>query len=159
MLAPSGHVTLIDFGFAHRLSSTTADWIMDLPLTGTLSYLAPELLTSKLHADVRSDLYSLGIMLYEMLTGRVPFSASDPCELARKHREETPHELRLFAPRLPLRLVRLMQSLLAKQPLRRPGSAAEVVKRLTALEIETFADRGPDDEGAICDHASPLHSA
>ena len=141
MVAPSGHVTLVDLGFARRLCESRDEWLVDRPLTGTLSYLAPELLTSTLRVDIRSDLYSLGVMLFEMLTGRVPFSSSDPGELARQQREEKPQDVRISVPQLPTRVARLVRSLLAKDPARRPQSPSEVTSRLAALEVETFAER------------------
>lgn len=141
IVAASGHVTLIDLGFARHVDETSADGIVNQSLAGTLDYLAPELLTSALRIDIRSDLYSLGITLYQLLTGRVPFSASDPRELARQQREEKPQDLRILIPNLPTRVARLVRSLLAKDPNRRPATASEVVHRLTSLEIESFDDR------------------
>jgi serine/threonine-protein kinase len=138
VVAPSGHVTLIDLGFARRLGPSTNESPTEHPLTGTLTYLAPELVTSALQADIRSDLYSLGVMLYELLTGRVPFSSSDPAELIRQHREEKPRELRIAMPNMPTRVRRLVHCLLAKDPARRPHSPHETSDRLKSLEVETF---------------------
>ncbi len=141
MVAPSGHATLIDLGFARRFAESSDAWPAERPLTGSLNYLAPELLTSRIRVDVRSDLSRLGVMLYEMLAGRVPFSAADPAELVRQQREERPQDLRVVAPQLPERIARLVHSLLAKSPSRRPSACRDVVDRLAALEIQTFAER------------------
>ncbi len=137
-LAPSGHVTLLDLGFA--TPTTENAHIVDRPLLGTLNYMAPELLYSSSGGSVRSDVYSLGVTLFELLTGRLPFDADDVAELAVQHRQELPGDLRSRQPRIPLRAARLVQQMLAKEPLRRP-TPAEVVERLVALEIETFAER------------------
>ncbi len=138
MLSPSGHATLIDLGFASEASSRGT--IAERPLLGTISYMAPELLYSSVGGDVQSDVYSLGVMLFEMLTGRLPFDAEDVSELALQHRQQLPSDVRCLAPQIPLRAARLVQQMLAKEPLRRPAPT-ELVQRLMALEIETFAER------------------
>lgn len=138
LVAPNGHVTLIDLGFATPTSQQAL--VVDRPLLGTLSYMAPELLYSSSGGSVRSDVYSLGVMLFEVLTGRLPFDSDDVAELAVQHRQQLPGDLRHHEPRIPLRAARLVQQMLAKEPLRRP-TPTEVVERLIALEIETFAER------------------
>lgn len=141
MVAPSGHATLIDLGCASLIERSTPLRNADRPLVGSLNYLAPELLTSNQSGDVRSDLYSLGVMLFELLSGRVPFSAGDISELVRQHREDRPPDLRIVECRIPRSVCRFVATLMAKHPSRRPPSATEVVSRLAALEIETFAMR------------------
>lgn len=138
LVSPAGHVTLIDLGFATPTSQQAL--IVDRPLLGTLNYMAPELLYSSGGGTVRSDVYSLGVTLFELLTGRLPFDADDVAELAAQHRQTLPADLRHHQPRIPVRAARLVQQMLAKEPLRRP-TPAEVVERLIALEIETFAER------------------
>ena len=140
MVSPCGHVTLIDLGFAQRLDHPADTLRTERAFTATLGYSAPERLTSQLQGGAQSDLYSLGVMLYELLTGRLPFGASDPAELVRQHREETPLDLRVLMPHIPTRVARLVLAMLQKNPLRRP-QLREVILRLTALEIETFSQR------------------
>ncbi len=139
MVSPEGHATLIDLGFARRVDET--GWCLDRGGFGTLSYVAPEVVTSAVRSDVRSDIYSLGVTLYESLSGRLPFSADSASELARRHRDRVATDIHTLVPRLPLRVVRLLRSMLAKQPCRRPQSPAELVERLVALEIETLTER------------------
>jgi len=138
-VSPEGHATLIDFGFAHALSETR-HW-STRPVVGTLNYIAPEVVTSSLAAGVTSDLYSVGVTLYEMIAGRLPFCASAPDELVRLHREMTPECIRHNAPELPKPVASLVHRLLAKDPLRRPDSAGVVAEELMRLEIECFSSR------------------
>jgi len=138
-LSPEGHATLVDMGFAHA-PSEMRHWSCR-PVIGTLHYIAPEVVTSSLAAEPRSDLYSLGVTLYEMLTGALPFKTADPEKLVRQHREDVPTCIRHHRPQLPKPVAELVHRLLAKDPLRRPESAAEVAATLMRLEIDCFAIR------------------
>jgi serine/threonine-protein kinase len=138
IVSPSGHATLFDLGFAVRREARAS--IADRPLLGTVSYMAPEMLYSAYGGDSQSDVYSLGVMLFELLTGRLPFDAEDVAELALQHRQELPGDVRALVPHVPMRASRLVRQMLAKEPLRRPRPG-ELVQRLIALEIETFAER------------------
>ena len=138
-LSSSCHVTVLDLGFARRLDEPGS--IVDRPLMGSYSYLAPELFTSSTGADARSDIYSLGVTLYQMLTGSLPFTGQDAAELASAHLQQTPPNPRALVPQLPGRVNRLLKRMLAKEPLRRPQSATELISWLVQLEIETFDER------------------
>lgn len=138
--SPEGHVTLLDLGFARTAADT--QWAAQRPLMGTGQYLAPEALTSRLRPDIRSDLYSLGVVLYEQLAGRLPFEGETLAEVASQHQQAPPPPLRRHAPGVPPRLERLVHAMLAKEPLRRPQTPAEAVAELARLEIDTFASRG-----------------
>ena len=138
VVSPHGHATLIDLAFARHADEKQS--ITERPLVGTIHYIAPEVLFSALGGDTPSDIYSLGVTLFEMLTGRLPFDSDEIAELANQHRQELPGNLRVAVPHLPTRAARLAQQMLAKEPLRRP-TAADLVNRLASLEIETFAER------------------
>ncbi len=136
IIAPDGHVTLIDLGFARRIDDP-AD-AEDCFVLGTVDYLAPEAVCSRLRSDVRSDLYSLGVVLFEMLAGRRPFLGATTAAVVQAHACEPPPRLRELNSSIPNDVAEVVASLLAKTPLRRPQSATEVVERLARLEIRHF---------------------
>ena len=138
-ISPEGHVTLLDLGFARRREETGS--AARRVVMGTCRYIAPEAITSALAIDVRSDIYSLGAVLFEILAGRPPFEAEGLAAVATQHREARPPELRKLAPHLPGKVARLVSEMLAKQPLRRPQTPSDLIQRLTALEIATFTER------------------
>jgi serine/threonine protein kinase len=129
---------LLDLGLARRLDRAAV--YEGRPIAGTAAYMAPEALTSTLPVDARSDLYSLGATLYELLTGRPPFVGHHTGQLAQQQRRSVAPDPRAFAPGLPGAVAQLVRSLLAKEPLRRPQSAAELIDRLARLEIATFSE-------------------
>jgi serine/threonine-protein kinase len=106
-----------------------------------LNYIAPEAISTLVPCDIRSDLYSLGVSLFEMLAGALPFEAEELPDLARHHRQSRPPDLTARNPGVPPAVARLVEELLAKQPLRRPRNPAELVERLVRLEIRSFGAR------------------
>jgi len=138
-VSQAGHVTLLDLSFDRRAEELGS--AADRPIMGTCHYLAPEWLTSPLRADRRSDIYSLGAVLYEILAGRPPFDGSTLAELASQHRQAAPPDLGRLAPRVPREVAALVRRMLAKEPLRRPQTPRELIEQLSALEIATFSDR------------------
>jgi serine/threonine-protein kinase len=139
LVSPTGHATLIDFGFV-QTPAEASQWATR-PLAGTLGYIAPEMVTSALAAGPQSDIYSLGVTLYEMLTGTRPWNTDDPAELALRHREAKPADIREQRPDLTQPVADLIHAMLAKNPLRRPNSTRELAHRLVRLEIESFTLR------------------
>ena len=140
-LSPDGHVTLLDLGLARRTEEVKH--VSTRAIVGTLDYLPPEMLTSTMAADFRSDIYSLGVTLYQTLSGRLPYSAQSLGELAQLHHGTAPPRLRRFVPDLPVAVSELVHDMLAHDPFRRPQSAKELIQRLIPLEIATFAERVP----------------
>ena len=139
MLSPDGHATLLDLGFARRTDEGGS--AVDRCVLGTFHYIAPELLSSAIRADARSDIYSLGAVLFRILAGRLPFESADMAELATQHRQSLPPDLRRVAPHLPAEVARLVHRMLSKDPMRRPQTPRELIDALARLEIETFAER------------------
>lgn len=138
-LSPEGHATLLDLGFAHRGGESLSD--RGKSLLGTANYLAPECLTHDFEPDLRSDLYSLGAVMYELLGGQPPYQASNLADLALQHRQTPLPRLRQLNPLVPGEVAEMVHCLLAKNPLRRPQTARELVGQLVGLEIATFAER------------------
>lgn len=139
LVSPAGHATLIDFGFV-QTPAEASQWATR-PLAGTLAYIAPEMVTSALAAGPPSDIYSLGVTLYEMLTGTRPWTSEDPAELAALHREAKPADIRQHRPDVGEPIADLVHSMLAKDPLRRPDSARDLAAQLVRLEIKSFTLR------------------
>ncbi len=137
-LSPQGHVTLLDLGMARRRNEKGEG---TRAIAGTAHYLAPEHFGSTYRADIRSDIYSLGVVLYRLLAGRLPLSGETLEQLALAHKQTAPVNLRRIAPGMPRRVAELVHRMLAKDPLRRPQSPAELASELVRLEIETFSER------------------
>lgn len=140
-ISSQGHATLLDLGFARRFEQTAA--VAHRPVLGTCNYLAPEMLNPRLAIDQRSDLYSLGATLYEMICGEAPLMAANLEELAERHRGGDCANPRKNCPHAPRDLTETIRELLSKEPLRRPSSAVELRDRLIALELETMWQRIP----------------
>lgn len=125
----SGRVTLTDFGLARAADAAQTRTGLVL---GSPGYMAPELLAGAPPSPA-SDLYALGAMLFELLTGARPFEADALGELLRRVASEPAPDLRLHRPDLPPALARLLMALLAKRPEQRPAGAAAVAEALDAL--------------------------
>ena len=138
-VSPTGHVTLLDLNFARRYDEFGS--AVDRPIMGTCGYLAPEYLISALQPDVRSDIYSLGVVVFEMLAGHRPYSAETLGQLSLQHRQSPSPDLARVAPHLPREVTQLVRRMMAKDPLRRPHNPRELINRLVAMEIATFSQR------------------
>jgi serine/threonine protein kinase len=113
MLMDSGLIKVMDFGIARVLGSTRMTRTGNV--IGTMEYMSPEQIRGE-ETDARSDIYSAGILLYEMLTGRVPFESSSEYELMRKQVEDAPLPPQMFSKQIPLSIEQAIMRSLAKKP-------------------------------------------
>jgi eukaryotic-like serine/threonine-protein kinase len=132
-LTSAGPAALLDLGFAHRPGENAA-FLREGYVLGTANYLAPELCDPEPDEDLSSDLFSLGVMLFEMLTGRLPYPPGSLRQTFRRHRCDPPADVRRFAAPLPSALAALVERLLAHRPADRPRAGA-VMQQLIQLEI------------------------
>src|SRR5262245_57669223 len=135
MIAPDGVVKVLDFGLARRFMmpetgevTMYGSTIPGRPL-GTANYMAPERI-AKGPLDPRSDLFSLGVVIYEMATGRLPFAGASPFETVTNVLDKDPVSLSKLATQRPVALARLVDRLLAKRPEDRYPSATALLEAL-----------------------------
>jgi PAS domain S-box-containing protein len=144
--AASGHVALTGFGIASRLPRERQAPERPEVIAGTLAYMAPEQ-TGRMNrsVDSRSDLYAVGVTLYEMLTGALPFTAADPIEWVHCHVARQPTPPSECAPGLPPPVSAIVMKLLAKTPEDRYQTAAgvEADLRRCLTERERFGRSEP----------------
>ena len=122
MLTDSGAVKVMDFGIARVLGS--ARMTRQGNVVGTIEYMSPEAVRG-LEVDARSDVYSLGILLYEMLTGRVPFDSTSEFEMMKMQVEQAPQPPRTFTANIPIEIEQAIMRALAKKPAARFQTAGE----------------------------------
>jgi len=131
LITAEGRAKVTDFGIAGAATTSTVTY--PGVLLGTVYYFSPEQAQGK-YGDERSDLYALGVVLYEMLTGRVPFEGESPVSVALKQIREEPRPPRELNPRVPPAAERVVLRAMAKAPELRYQSAAEMLKDLDSLQ-------------------------
>jgi non-specific serine/threonine protein kinase len=138
MVGPSGQVKVLDFGLARRFKMPDTGEIMEHGSTipgrplGTANYMAPERITQG-PLDPRSDLFSLGVVMYEMATGRLPFAGASPFETVTNILEKNPTPLKQLAPARHTHLDRIVNRLLAKAVNNRYQGAGDLQQDLAKL--------------------------
>ena len=130
MLLPNAQIKITDFGIA-RFARSEARTLTDRAI-GSVHYISPEQAQGE-HTDQRADLYSVGVMLYEMLTGQLPFDADSPVSVALKQIEMEPPMPRSINPEIPEGLEEITMRALQKDPEQRYQSAGEML-----ADIEEF---------------------
>jgi len=139
MVTEDGSIKVMDFGIARVLG--TARMTKQGNIIGTIEYMSPEAIQGQ-EVDARADIYSLGILLYEMLTGRIPFDADTEFSMMMAQIQQAPPPPRSFAPHIPLPLEHAIMRSLAKKPEARFQTAAEFRAALEA-SVKAGADTIP----------------
>jgi serine/threonine-protein kinase len=143
VLLSQSHAMVSDFGIAKAMSSSVD--VSNLTATGvvlgTPAYMAPEQSVGDPEMDHRADLYSLGVIAYELLTGGQPFGARTPQQMLVAHATAAPEPIQKRAPKLDLALGELVMRLLEKSPSDRPQSAVDVLIELDAIAAGTAVRR------------------
>jgi tetratricopeptide (TPR) repeat protein len=153
-LTRDGTAKLGDFGLAMAIDKTRLS--VAGMIVGTVGYMPPEQALGTT-PDARSDLYSLGAMLYEMVTGRPPFLGDDPVAIISQHLNTAPVAPSWHNPAVPKPLEALILTLLAKDPAERPASAAAVQAQLATIATTLAAAPAPGrGEVALPAEANPL---
>lgn len=142
-----GQSYLADFGVALQTGNT---WQQNIAIGGTPAYMSPEQALHESHIDLRTDIYSLGVIVYEMLTGQLPFEGDTPVAILFKHIHATPPRLSEVRGDLPAVVDLILQRAMAKDPLERFSSAGEFYEQFFhALQdtiSESFTDGTPVEE-------------
>jgi len=141
MVDSADRIKLIDFGIAMKEDARRITHVNVTPMLGTPDYIAPEQVKGQ-RGDQRSDIYSLGIMLYEMLTGEAPFSGPNPLAVMNERVLHDPRPARKLRPEISAELQEILDRALERDPRRRYATASEM-----ALELE-HQERVAVEDGA-----------
>jgi len=138
LIARSGHALLADFGIARGTpGAARPETMTQLGMAiGTVAYMSPEQAMGEREIDARSDVYALGCVLFEMLTGSPPFTGATAMSVVAKHLSAPPPDLRTLRPEVPPAIAHVLSRALAKEPGHRPASA-----RALAQALVTSAER------------------
>jgi len=146
MIDPTGTVRIMDFGIARSVQ--TKGWTGEGIAVGTPEYMSPEQAEGQ-DVDKRTDVYSLGIILYEMITGKVPFEGETTFSILRKHELEPPIPPKEWNPQIPESLNGLILKCLEKKKERRYQNAEEVLSELDSIRTTVLkAQRTPSRKTA-----------
>jgi serine/threonine-protein kinase len=136
-------VKLLDFGIARSMQDSRLTGVGEV--FGTPQYMAPERITS-IDAGGSQDLYAIGVIFFEMITGRLPFEASDVPSFLLKHLKEAPPKLSQVGAKVPKALEDLVDALMAKDPKHRPVDAHKVHSDLVSIAKELGIEPPPEIE-------------
>jgi serine/threonine protein kinase len=132
MVTPNNHAKILDLGLALMQGEQAEQSVIGGQgyIVGTMDYIAPEQTTDSTNVDARADIYSLGCTLYFALTGQPPFPGGSSRDKVRRQRHEEPPSPRTLVPSIPEGFAQLIERMMAKDPLKRPSSAAAVEEEL-----------------------------
>jgi serine/threonine-protein kinase len=144
ILLEGDQAVVADFGIARAVSEAGGDRLTHTGMTvGTPAYMSPEQASAEARLDGRSDLYSLGCVLYEMLAGEPPFTGPSAQAVIARQCAEPPRSLRVVRPDLPVAVQRAVERALAKAPAGRFATAAEFAEALTRSPADMSSDGTP----------------
>lgn len=146
LVMPDGHIKVTDFGIARAVSASTMTYSGSV--MGSVHYFSPEQAKGTV-ITTKSDVYSLGVVLYEMLTGQLPFNGETSVSIALKHLQEEPVPIRQLNPSIPPVLEAIVQKAMSKDPADRPSST-ELYADLNQAKA-MLADRGTSQEAVSND--------
>ncbi|MGY2127821.1 Stk1 family PASTA domain-containing Ser/Thr kinase [Blastococcus sp. SYSU DS0617] len=159
MITPQGTVKVMDFGIARAVSDSAATMTSTAAVIGTAQYLSPEQARGE-SVDARSDVYSLGCLLYELATGAPPFTGDSPVSVAYQHVREDPRLPSSINPAVPPELDAILLKAMSKNPANRYQSAAEMrndlLRALAGQRVEATPVMGDAEKTAIIG-ATPAH--
>ncbi len=141
ILDQSGNARLMDFGIARQVSATSTDLTQPGTIVGTANYLSPEVALGK-PANQRSDLYSMGVMMYEIFTGQLPFIGDTSMEVCMAHVQDQPREPRAIWPEIPVTLEHIILSCMRKKPEDRYATAKSLLQQLVQIRRQSAAATG-----------------
>lgn len=133
MLLEDGTIKVTDFGIARFSKNTTKSMTMTNKAIGSVHYISPEQARGE-STDAKSDLYSLGVMMYEMLTGKLPFDADNAVSVAIMQLQSDPEPPRKLNPKIPVGLEEIIIKTMQKEPKKRYRSAAEMYNDLVKFK-------------------------
>ena len=139
LVMPDGNVKVADFGIARAVTESTMTYNDNI--MGSVHYFSPEQARGTMITP-KSDVYSLGVLLYEMLSGWIPFDGNTAVSIARKHLEEDPQPLHMIAPGIPPVVEALVTRMMAKDPAQRPDSSMlvqDIVRAEQMMRSDTEA--------------------
>jgi serine/threonine-protein kinase len=152
MVTPQGTVKVMDFGIARAVSDSAATMTSTAAVIGTAQYLSPEQARGE-SVDARSDVYSVGCLLYELVTGAPPFTGDSPVSVAYQHVREDPKLPSSVNPAIPADLDAILLKALSKNPANRYQSAAEMrndlLRSLAGQRVEATPVMGDAEKTAI----------
>ncbi|MFZ0548792.1 MAG: protein kinase [Candidatus Promineifilaceae bacterium] len=140
LVTRDNRVKVADFGIARAMSQSLPD--DDYLVWGTPQYFSPEQAAGEA-ATPASDVYAIGVIMFEMLTGRLPFDAESHTALAVKHMRETPPLVTQFNPAVPQQIERVIAKVLSKEPAGRYRTADQFGRILTTYRDSSLEDTGP----------------
>ncbi len=144
LVTDAGEATLIDFALAERIRTGFGRlWGGRVRVAGTRSYMAPEQIRGK-GLDARTDVYAFGCMLFELVTGRLPFTGVSPEELLRKHLHAPIPSAMAYNRNVTQEFNDLLLSMMAKEPDQRPETIEESLHRFQAMRVFRMMPKAPD---------------